>query len=635
MTTLPTGHSGRLLHLDLGAGRSHVEEPTAQEWRRYPGGGLLGVRRLLTDTAAGLDPFAPASVLMLMSGVVAGHRAVGLPAFTVVGKSPLTGGVGEARGRGPFGAALKASGCDGVLVTGRAAAPCYVVIEGGALRLQDAADLWGLETHCATDVLKARHGDDAAVAVIGPAGENLVRYAGIVTEFTHAAARMGLGAVMGAKNLKAVVVVPGAMPAAHDDATLQRLTALYRDHIGANPLTAAQASATGFGGWFLDPGLTGYAGVGNFQTAAMPSVPAEATQLLADRRRDGSGACPGCPNDCITSYDNGIDPRLGGLDEENLAAFVLGCGVTDVGDALDLVARCHAVGLDPVSFAAVWAYLTEVDRAERPPAAMIDDVTARHGDDWFLGEGVRLLAEARGRPEPAMHVKGVEFCRYDPRTSAGQALAYAVSPLGPRYEIVEHDLDFDPDDGPAHGLAQMRTLGVDEWADMTHLDAARVARTAVLLDLWSGLDALGVCLFAGPPMRLLTQARVAEIVAAVTGWLTSDHEIMLWGRRRWNLMRLYNIREGIGAERDTLPERFFTEPVDSGRHAGAVLDRDAFSDALAQYYALAGWDAEGVPTSITLASLGLQWADPRPTRPRVSPTSPPPTPSSVTPCAIT
>jgi aldehyde:ferredoxin oxidoreductase len=223
-----------------------------------------------------------------------------------------------------------------------------------------------------------------------------------------------------------------------------------------------------------------------------------------------------------------------------------------------------------------------------------------------------------------MHVKGMEFCRYDPRVSAGQALAYAVSPLGPRYEIVEHDIDFDPEDGPSHGLAQMRTLGTDDWQDMARLDSARVARTATLLDLWSGLDALGVCLFAGPPMRELTQRRVAQLVHAVTGWLTSDYELFLWGRRRWNLMRLYNLREGIGSELDALPDRFFERPVDAGRHAGAVLDRAVFCRSLQEYYELAGWDHLGTPTPTTLASLGLSWADspPNGTTIEVSQTSP-------------
>jgi len=205
------GFTGCLRHVDLTDGSTSIEELPEQEWRRYVGGGLLGVRRLLTDTPALLDPFDPEALLLFLSSVVAGHRAVGLSKFVIVAKSPLTGGVGEARVTGPFGLALKAANCDGLVLRGRAPRPSYLLIDSDGARLHPAEDLWGAETHCVTDALKHRHGPGAAVAVIGPAGERLVRYASVLTEWTHPAARMGLGAVMGAKNLKAVVIVPGVL----------------------------------------------------------------------------------------------------------------------------------------------------------------------------------------------------------------------------------------------------------------------------------------------------------------------------------------------------------------------------------------------------------------------------------------
>jgi aldehyde:ferredoxin oxidoreductase len=376
-----------------------------------------------------------------------------------------------------------------------------------------------------------------------------------------------------------------------------------------NPLTAAQRSPTGFGGWFLDGDFTGYAAVGNFRTNVIEPPPLGSATTLATRLSTASGECPGCPNDCVKRYDNGVDERLGGLDEEGLAALVLGCGVTDIDLALTLHARCLALGLDPVSLAGVVAFLRErTPDGDENLAALIEKIARRAPGFWRLGEGVRRLADARGAAESAMHVKGLEMPRYDPRASAGQALAYAVSPLGPRYEIVEHDIDFDPVDGPPHGLDQMATLGTYDWEPMARLDARRVARTVTLMELWSGLDALCVCLFAGPPMRELTQHTVAALVHAVTGWVTSDQELFLWGRRRLQLMRLYNQREGIGRDEDTLPARFFTDPVDAGRHRGAVLDRAVFTESVGRYYMLMGWDAHGMPTADTLLSLGLDWA---------------------------
>jgi aldehyde:ferredoxin oxidoreductase len=604
------GYTGCLRHVDLTSGSATIEELPEQEWRRYVGGGLLGVRRLLTDTPACLDAFDPQALLMFLSSVAAGHPAVGLPKFTMVAKSPLTGGVGEARVTGRFGLALKAASCDGLVLRGRAPQPSYLLIDGDGARVCIAGDLWGAETQHATDALKQRHGSQAAVAVIGPAGERLVRYASVLTEWTHPAARMGLGAVMGSKNLKAVVIVPGDAPSVYDPDGLRDLTEAYRSGIAKNPLTAAQLSSTGFGGWFLDADVTGYAAVGNFQTSHLPSIPADAADQLALRVTTSGGECPGCPNDCIKRYANGVDEHLGGLDEEGLAALILGCGITDMPTALELHARCQALGLDPVSLSAVWAFLCELGRNGSEDLPGVTEKIAERASGYEqLGEGVSRLADSLGEQAAAMHVKGIEFCRYDPRVSAGQALAYAVSPLGPRYEIVEHDIDFDPVDGPPHGLSQMPTLGSYDWEDMAQLDSARVARTATLLELWSGLDALGICLFAGPPMRGLTQRSVTQLVNAVTGWLTSDYEVFLWGRRRWHLMRLYNLREGIGSELDKLPDRFFDKPIDAGRHTGAILDREVFARSLQQYYDLVGWDNLGRPTPITLTSLGLSWAD--------------------------
>lgn len=621
--------SGLVLTVDL-LTRQIVVEPTLPEERRcYAGGGLMGVRRLLIDTPPGLDPFSPAALLTFWSSVVAGHLAVGLPRCAVVAKSPLTGGIGEARVTGPFGPGLRAAGVDGIIVRGRAEVPVYLLVEDGLGRVVDASELWGTDTGLVTDVLKDRHGEQARVAVIGPAGERLVRFAGIVTERTHPAARMGLGAVMGAKQLKAVVVVPGTPSPPHDLGALAEITAGYAARISSNPMAAAQHDVPGFGGWPLGSNLEGYAGGTNYRTSVLPRFLSVTTEALATRVTRSEGGCPGCPNDCIKRFGNSVDERAGGLDEEFIAAFGLGLGITDLDNLLDLNARCHLWGVDPVSLAFTVAFLCETAERGLLPEGMLPGPPPRFGavetllplvqaialrqvgHEW-LGEGVRRAAACIGQDVArfALHVKGLEMVSFDPRASAGQALAYAVSPLGPRYDIVEHDIDFDPVAGYSNGLDQMRALGTTDWEPMAQLDEDRVRRTAVLLDMWSGLDALCVCLFAGPPIRELTLPLVAQLVRAVTGWVTSDAEIFLWGRRRLQLMRVYNLREGLTAEADTLPDRFFEDAVDTGRHRGAVLHRTTFHAAVRRYYELSGWDDQGVPRPSTLAALGLAWATP-------------------------
>ncbi|MFS1301918.1 aldehyde ferredoxin oxidoreductase family protein [Streptosporangium longisporum] len=628
MTATP-GYNGTLLRVDLGTGATRVLTPPADDYRRYVGGGLMGTKLLLDLTPAGLDPFAPEALLTFWSSVIAGHPYVGLPRFAVLAKSPLTGGIGEARVEGPFGLALKASGHDGLIIGGAADRPVYLLVEDGRPSLHDAGALWGLDTAAATDRLVERHGPDAHVAVIGEAGESLVRFASIVTDRTFPAARMGLGAVMGSKRLKAVVITGGSAPAVHDAAELERLTAEYAGRIAGNDLTTVQHDPPGFGAWIADGDANaGYGGGTNYSTSRLPAVPGDMRERLVSALVKGEGNCPGCPNDCIKIFDNGVDARAGGLHQEAFAAFGLGLGITDTATLLDLNARCHLWGVDPVSLAFTVSFACEAAArgmldarrlGAEPPAfgdtpalvAFLETVALGREPVRLLSEGVRRAADALGEEfgPLAMHVKGLEMVSFEPRASAGQALAYAVSPVGPRYEIVEHDIDFDPVGGWRHGLDQMRTLGTLEYEPMELLDDRRVVRTGLLVDMWSGMDALCLSLFAGPPVRELDLPGIARLVAAVTGWRTSDSELFVWGRRRWQLMRVYNLREGLRAADDALPRRFHEEPVDAGRHQGVLLDEDGFAAALRLYYRITGWDDDGVPTPETLRTLDLTWAE--------------------------
>jgi aldehyde:ferredoxin oxidoreductase len=437
-----------------------------------------------------------------------------------------------------------------------------------------------------------------------------------------------MGAVMGAKNLKALVLVNGTTPDCGDTATLIAMTESYRRRMTRNVLTDSQFSSPGFGAWITQAdSMAGYVGSFNYTTSKGPDLHELTPELFRQRVTKDEDNCPGCPNNCIKLYANALDDRTGGLHEEALGAFGLGLGITNPDTLLNLNAACHLWGVDPVSLAFTISFVCEVGakdllgsqqlrgtvpkfgEEERLVELLEDVALCRPGVEW-LAQGVKRAAQCLdgNAHEYAMEVKGVEMVSFDPRSSAGQALAYAVSPLGPRYEIVEHDIDFDPVDGYPHGLEQMRTIGFPEWEPMEDLDSRRVARTAVLLDMWSGLDALCVCLFAGPPLRELSLPDVARLVSAVTGWQTSDYEIFLWGRRRWQLMRVYNLREGLGADADRLPGRFHRESIGAGRHVGILLEESNFKARLEEYYRLVGWDEMGRPTDTTLMSLNLEWA---------------------------
>jgi aldehyde:ferredoxin oxidoreductase len=619
----PPGTGATVVTVDLSTGRSATSALSGADWRRDAGSGLVATRIMLNETPPGIDPFAPDALLVIAGSAVSGHDGVGLARCAVAAKSPATGGVGEARIEGTFPVAFASAGIDVLVLRGRAPEPSIVVITPDEFRVV-ATGLWGTGTAETTDALVEQYGPAVSVAVIGPAGERLVRFASIVTDRTHPASRMGLGAVAGSKLLKGIVVVPGPAPVAADPPRVARITTAYRDRIAGNPQTAEQHDAPGAGAWPVGGGLPGYVTARNARTAWLPVItvrdgagrrrPANAED--AARRVRGIAACPGCPLDCVKTFANAIDHRAAGLDEESLAAFAYGLGITDLDTLLGLVASARDWGVDPVSLAGVVAFAVEcAERGAALPGREGEEAgPSRYGDqaavlrtlraaalrepggDWLSDGVARASAHVAPRfRDAALHVKGLETVTWDPRASAGQALATAVGPLGPRYEMVEHDIDFDPFDGPAHGVGQLERLGPWSWAPMDALDDERVARTAFLMDLWSGLDAIGICLLAGPPVRELDLDGCADLVGAVTGWNVTPEEILAWGRRRLGLMRAYNAREGIGPDADRLPDRYHDEPIDAGRFAGNVVDRDAFRRAVDRYRALTATDLTSAP----------------------------------------
>jgi aldehyde:ferredoxin oxidoreductase len=206
-----------------------------------------------------------------------------------------------------------------------------------------------------------------------------------------------------------------------------------------------------------------------------------------------------------------------------------------------------------------------------------------------------------------MEVKGLEMVPFEPRTQSNLALGYAVAPIGPRYDICEHDWDFDTEVGWDHTMTYSRTLGILERIPMEYVGPDKVRNFKALFNLWSAADALDMCIFAVAPTRLLSLPAMAQMVQAATGWESSAYEIMRIGERRNHLMRWYNAREGLTAADDRLPDRFYDEPIASGPRRGDVIDRTAFHQAITTLYDMMGWDEQGVPTEATLYDAGLEW----------------------------
>lgn len=349
---------------------------------------------------------------------------------------------------------------------------------------------------------------------------------------------------------------------------------------------------------------------------------------LEHYRQDG--VCPGCPNNCFkffgTSDDDRYDPRAGAIHQEITVALGPNLGIADVEFIFKGNILCNELGMDPTSLGITLSLAMEcadeglLDEEHMgiplrfgdvdATLAMIRRVAYREGFGDILAEGAKRAAErigpgARGL---AMHVKGLELAVFEPRTQTNLALGYAIAAIGPRFDICEHDRDYDVDVGWPHTMEGSATLGIMERVPMAELSDRKVRNFKALNTVWSGCDALDLNIYVSAPTRPLRLDEMGELLAAVTGWDTSSYELMRLGERRNHLMRAYNYREGFTAEHDTLPDRFFDDPIRQGKWADNRLTRVEFQPAIGRYYAMMGWDRAGYPRYETLLDHGLEWA---------------------------
>ena len=623
------GFHGAILHVYLDTQTTSVEYPEDNFYRIYGGGGLLGTYFLLRDTAPKIDPLSPENILVFSNSVVAGYPAAGLVRYVVTTKSPLSNGIGETRSEGPWAVSLKKSGYDAIVLHGRADHPVSMIIEDGAVRFVDASHLWGKTVGQTTDAITDAYDRATDVATIGPAGEQMVRYASIVSSRTHQAQRHGVGAVMGSKNLKAIILIGGSLPPMADPERVATLNARFAADMKKNTLSMWQKDLPGFAVWVHTHGLDAALNTENYRTASFEYLENYKASTWMPYFQS-TAKCPGCPNDCIKIYHNheaDLDIRAGGLHQEVSGTMGPNIGTQHPRAVMRYNNLCNQYGLDPVSLGFTLSFAMEANEQGLIPKHMLDGIALRFGNTDatlamielivkrsgfgnILAEGSQRAAEriGNGSERYAMHVKGVELVPFEPRSQSNLALGYATAPIGPRYDICEHDWDFDTQVGWDHSLDYSRTLGIIERIPMEYLGPKKVRNYKALHTIWSAADALAFCIFAIAPTRVLSLQMMTDMLAAVTGWETSSHELLRFGERRTHLMQLYNRREGIGANTDTLPKRFFTEPIDSGDKAGVFLDKVAFDAEIALYYEMMGWDESGTPRPGTLYEFHLEWA---------------------------
>src|SRR5881628_1022106 len=597
---MASGVTAKILHVDLSARQTRVEEIPEVTVRKHLGGGALACHLLLRDMPAGVEPLGPDNVLVFMTSVINGLSLSGTNRYTAAAKSPLTGGYGESEAGGWWGPELRAAGFDGVTVRGRSETPTYLWIKDGQVEFRDAQPYWGKLSGEVQDGLEAELGDKRIrVLQTGIAGERGVRFAAIVNQLKHFHGRGGLGAVMGAKNLKAIVARGTKPPTAADKDKAKGQLVWFKEHYDrAKDRFHQLGSSSGV----LALEASGILPTRNFRDGSFEHARAISGQTMRDTILTDRGTCYACAVACkreVEVQELGVTPKFGGPEYETLAASGSLCGVGDL-KALALVNQLHAqYVLDSISTGAVTAFAMEcwehgiitremtggLELTWGNADAVIQlthMIGKREGIGELLGEGVKRAAAklGKGAERFAVHVKGQELPMHDPRGKKGLSLAYALSPTGADHMEAPHDPlyeGFHPDGHPLGGL------GLIEPVKMLDFGPRKVRAFYYTQQVWSFYNSVGMCDFVGTPLNALGLEQFIGYVNSVTGWNMSLYELMKVGERSNTLARLFNCREGFTPDDDVLPARMH-EGIGNGALKGERVDPEQFLDARRLYY---------------------------------------------------
>jgi aldehyde:ferredoxin oxidoreductase len=627
---MPTSANGRILHVDLSNEKLTIEEPPESFYRKYFGGSAMGLSYILKELKPGSDPLGPDNILTMMVSVLTGAPVSGQSRMTASAKSPLTGAIGDSQCGGFFPAEMKFSGFDGIVVRGKAAHPVYLWLHGGQAELRDASHIWGKTATRVEDILREELGDEKIeIAQCGPAGEKLVKLAAIIHMANRANGRTGMGAVMGSKNLKAVVVKGQYKKINLVDGKrlneIARAGSVLRKENDAIETLHIDGTAGIVSDQHLDGGLpTRNFSEGQFEGYEKISGETMTETILAER--DSCFACSvRCKRVVETEWNgNQVVRRNGGPEYETVATLGSYCGV----DNLDAVAYgnqlCNEYGLDTIGTGATIAWAMEcfengvLSEAEIGYPMMFGDDKAmirtiermarREGFGDVLAEGSRRAANRLGKGHSFLiDAKGAEAPAHMPQVKKSLGLIYSVNPFGADHQSHEHDPNVE-DGASERSKARMKLLGFKNTLPKKSMGEDKVRYALTTQYIYSFMDSADLCQFVfGPGWQLYGPDHVVEMVKAVTGWQDFDlEELLLVGKRRLNMMRVFNAREGFTREDDRLAEKFFKPLKGSGPSAGVAVDEKVIEEAKTIYYRLAGWDeTSGNPTSEQLEMLGL------------------------------
>uniref|UniRef100_C6E1Q2 Aldehyde ferredoxin oxidoreductase n=1 Tax=Geobacter sp. (strain M21) TaxID=443144 RepID=C6E1Q2_GEOSM len=565
------GWTGKILHVDLTGGTCERREIPTEILHAYLGGRGLGVR-LMRDYFR-LDPFDPQMPLIFAVGPLCGTNSPTAARLACVSRSPLTGTIYDCSAGGRFAWRLKGAGLDAVFITGKSATPVVLAIDGDRAGIVAAGDLWGKGVKETVAALKGR----GSVTAIGPAGENGVLFANIMMGEGNSIGRGGLGAVMGAKGLKAVTVqgegVTGIADRERFDAARSDVMRLFR----ASPVIFGELGIAEYG----TPALVDLmaqrrmAPTENFKSTFFPqswNYSGPAIRKECGAKKEG---CYGCPIQCKKASAQG-EPLP---EYETVNHFGALNGISDLHAIVRANTLCNELGLDTISAAATLSAFGEArGRFPDPDEVnrLLSDIAFRRGDGELLCQGSRRAAEALGKPGLSMSVKSLELPAYDPRGAYGMALAYVTSNRGGchlRAYPISHEILRKP-------------VPTDRFS---FSGKARIIKIAE--DVNAAVDSLVACKFA---FFGATLEEYGELLCAVTGVEYGPESLKAIGERIYLTERFYNCANGFSQPDDTLPERFFTEGGSSGEGIEVLpIDRGRFEEELQKYYHIRGLAPDG------------------------------------------
>ena len=630
---MPYGYNGKILHVDLTKGELTVEEPEEAFYRKYLGGSAMGMYYILRDMPKGADPVGRENVLTLMTGVTTGAAISGQSRINANAKSPISGGIGDSQGGGFFPAELKFAGFDGLVIKGKSEKPVYLWIKDGEFELRDASHLIGKKTGEVDEILKEELGDKKIeILQHGPAAEKGVIFSSLVSMANRNNGRTGMGLVMASKNLKAVVVRGRKKPAIANPAALAALNKTGPKILPDNPDMpglAAEGTAT----VVLFQNTIGSLPTHNYNEGQFQNCEDISGARMVETILKERDTCFACVVRCkrVVEIKEGAykaDPKYGGPEYETLGTFGSYCDISDLAAIAKASQLCNEYGVDTIAAGATIAFAMECFEKGVITKEQTDGLELKFGDADAMLKALEVMVKGEGEfgrtlglgseraaqiwghgaDEFLITVKGAEAPAHMPQAKRSLSLIYAVNPFGADHQSSEHDPYYE--EGVADlNLNRLKMIGLGEPQPGYSLTAEKVRFAYLTQVFYSLLDSAELCQFVfGPAWTLYGPAETVEMIRAVSGWNITVEELMAVGERRLNLFRIFNAREGLGRKDDKLPKKFFKQLQGEGPTAGVALTHEEVESAIDEYYRLAGWTNNGVPTPETMERLDIAWA---------------------------